>query len=239
MFDLFKKKTKFSAIKDLLKDHLKQLEDKKTLIPDDIFDVTKFSMEELLSTFESIDTLIIKNDFEGCAKLSRCILETSINLQYIYKEDTENRAKNFKLTSVKKLTDKFNSLEETTLEAEKMNDYFTGLLKDYEPEKNIRDKFKAVDSDSIYVRSYKRLSEYIHPVYRPQKIDFNENRPYINEIKRTIRSDTSLVTLTSLVDVCTKFDLDGGIMMIYDPEYKGFIYFATNPKKAQENMRSI
>lgn len=233
MFNFFKKKENFKEIKSILIDHLNQINNKKTSIPGDVFDVTRFSLEEILSTFESMDTLIKKNDTEGCIKLSRTIIENSITLRYIYKEDTEKRAKNFKTTSIKKLSEKFESLNEDIPEAKEMHDYFQELLKDYIPDKKIRDKFKAVNSDSTYVRSYKRLSEYIHPTYRPQKIDFTENTPYILEMKRTVRSDTCIMTLMALMDVCIKYDLDGGFMVIDDPEYKGTVFFSTNP------MRSI
>ncbi len=241
MFNLFKKKTNFVAIRSVLTDHLKQLDEKKSSIPEDVFDITKFSLEEILSTFESMETLIRKNDFEGCIKLSRSILENSVNLKYIYMEETEKRAKNFKLTSVKKLTEKFHSLgNEYTPEAKELNDYFEGLLKDYVPEKNMRDKFRAINIDDMYVRSYKRLSEYIHPVYRAKKVDFNEDhRPYVLEMKKTVRSDTALVTLMALEVVCAKYDLEGGIMSIDEPGYKGTVLFATNRKRAEEEMKNV
>lgn len=233
MFNFLKKKTtNFEEIRSLLIDHIKQINDKKNSIPEDVFDVTKFSIEEILSTFESMDTLMGKNDIGGCIKLSRTILENSINLRYIYKEDIENRAKNFKTASIKKLSEKFESLDQHTPEAKEMYDYFQKLLKDYIPDnKKIRDKFKEVNSDSTYVRSYKRLSEYIHPTYRPQKIDFNKDTPYILEMKRTVRSDTCIITLTALMDICIKYDLDGGVMVIEEPEYKGTVFFSTNPVK--------
>lgn len=237
MLNLFKKKTAFGAIRSLLEDHLRQLEEKKASIPVDVFDVTRFSIEEVLGTFESMDTLIEKGDFEGCLKLSRSILENAVNLEYIYKEDTEQRAKNFKLAPIKKLVEKFETLEEFTPEAREMYDRAVRESKDYVKEKNIRDKFKAIGSDRTYVRSYKRLSEYVHPHYRPGRVDFSEQRPYILEMRRTILSDTSLVTLMALQDVCVKYDLDGGIMIIDDLGYKGTIIFATNSRKAEEDMK--
>lgn len=237
MFNFFKKKTTFSGIRSLLEDHLKQLEGKKASIPSDVFDVTRFAMEEILGTFESMDTLMEKNDFEGCLKLSRSILENAVNLEYVYKEDTEKRAKNFKLAPIRKLVEKFGTLEEITPEAKEMYDRAVKESKDYVPEKNIREKFKAIGSDRTYVRSYKRLSEYVHPVYRPGRVDFNELRPYIMEMRRTVLSDTSLVTLMALRDVCVKYDLDGGIMVIDDLGYKGMIMFATNSKKADEDLK--
>ncbi len=233
MFNFFKKPTMFGATRAMLVEHIKQVDEKKEKIPEDIFDVTKFALEELLSVFESMDTLMQKNDYAGCIKLSRSILENAINLEYIYKEDTEKRAKNFKLASVKGMTKKFDSLadDEITPQAVELNNFLKDMLKDYVPEKNIRDKFKAVNSDATYTRSYKRLSEHIHPTYRGAKLDFNQNRPYIEELRRTVRADTTLVTLIALLQVCTRYDLDGSVMVIDDLGYTGALFFATNPSK--------
>lgn len=233
MFNLFNKKTNFDAMITILIDHLRQLQEKKSSISEDVFDVTKFSIEEFIGIFESMDILIEKNDFEGCIKLSRSILENSINLQYIYKDDTEKRAKNFKLTQVKGMTKKFEALDEYTPEAKEMYDLFKEQLKDYK-ETNIREKFKAVNSEEQYLTSYQRLSEFIHPTYRSEKINFKEKRPFVENLKRIVRADTCLITLMSLEAVCVKNDLDGGVMIIDDLGYKGPVVFATNPNKMEK-----
>jgi hypothetical protein len=237
MFKFFKKKTVFEPMKSILQDHLNQIHEKRKSIPEDVFDVTKFSIEEFIGIFESMDTLIMKNNFEGCIKLSRSILENSINLQYIYKEDTEKRATNFKLTQVKGMAKKFEALDEYTPEAKEMYEFFKEQLKGYK-ETKIREKFTAVNSESQYLTSYQRLSEFIHPTYRSSKIDFTEKRPFVENLKRIVRADTCVITLMSLKEVCTKYDLDGGIMMIDEPGYIGHVFFATNPKKAKEEMKN-
>jgi hypothetical protein len=237
MFNFLKKKTEFTQIKSILTDHMKQFEGKKSSIPEDIFDVTKFSIQEFISIFESMDTLIKNNDFEGCIKLSRSILETSINLQYIYKENMEKRAENFKLTQVKGMTKKFEALDEYTPEAKEMYDLFKEKLKGYK-EPKIREKFTAVNSEAQYLTSYQRLSEFIHPTYRAERINFNEKRPFVENLKRIVRADTCVITLMALEVVCLKYDLDGGIILIDEPGYKGTLFFATNPKKAEEYMKS-
>lgn len=238
MFNFFKKKTMFGPMKQMLAAHLEQIAEKRDSISEDIFDVTIFTIEEILGVFESMDTLMQKRDYAGCIKLSRSILENSINLQYIYKEDIEKRAKNFKLASLGGMAKKFESLDEYTLEAKEMYEFFQEKLKEYTPEKSMRDKFKAVNSDATYVRSYRRLSEHVHPTYRSHKLDYSENRPYIEELRRTVRADTCLITLIALERVCSRYDLDGGIMMIDDLGYKGTVFFATNPKKAEEDMKN-
>lgn len=237
MFRFFKKKTIFGPMKLILQDHLEQIKEKQESIPKDVFDVTKFSIEEFIGIFESMDTLIMKEDFEGCIKLSRSILENSVNLKYIYKEDTEQRARNFKLTQVKGMAKKFEALDEYTPEAKETYDFFKEELKGYK-ETKIREKFEAVNSESQYLTSYQRLSEFIHPTYRPGRIDFTEKRPFIENLKRIVRADTCVITLMSLKAVCIKYDLDGGIMMIDEPGYIGHVFFATNPKKAEEDMKN-
>lgn len=233
MFNFLKKKTIFGPMRQMLADHLEQISEKRESIPQDVFDVTMFTFEEIQGVFESMGTLMQKRDYAGCIKLSRSILENSINLQYIYKEDTEKRAKNFKLASLKGMAKKFESLDEYTPEAKEMYEFFQEKLKEYTPEKSVRDKFRAVNSDATYVRSYRRLSEHVHPTYRSRRLDYSDKGPYIEELKRTVRADTCLITLMALERVCTRYDLDGGVMMIDDLGYKGTVFFATNPQKME------
>lgn len=218
-------------MRQILSDHLGQLEEKRRSIPQDVFDVTMYTIEEIRSVFESMDILMQKGDYAGGIKLSRSILENSINLQYIYKEDLEKRAKNFKLDSLKKMARKFDPLDEYTPEVKEVKNFFKENLKEYVPEKPMWKKFKEVNSDEIYERSYRRISEHIHPTYRAYRLDYTENRPYIEELKRTVRADTGVITLIALEKVCTKYDLDGGEMVIDDLGYKGIVFFSTNPTK--------
>lgn len=71
-------------------------------------------------------------------------------------------------------------------------------------------------------------------------MDFSENhRPYVLEMKKTVRSDTALVALMALEAVCARYDLEGGIMSIDEPGYKGTVFFATNRKRAEEEMKNF
>lgn len=219
--------------------HLDQVAERRKVISEDVFDVTMFFLEELLSIFESMDILMRRNDYPGSIKLARSILETSISLQYIYKEDTEKRARNFKLASLEKLSKRLRLLNEDTPETKQMIEFFEQQLKEYSPERNAYDKFKDVGSEDLYLRSYKRLSEHVHPTYRPQRLDYTESRPYIEELKRTVRADTLIITLMALEKVCLKYDLDGGMMTIDDLGYKGTVSFATNPRRAEEYMSKV
>mgnify|MGYP003393233789 FL=1 len=223
----------FGPMIEFLADHIQQFQEKRKSVPADVFDVTMFSLEEIFSVFESMDILIQKNDYSGCIKLARSVLENSINIQYIYKDDSESRAKNFKLKSLEGMVKKFKTLNTNTPEVIEMHDFFQEKLKEYSPEKKIREKFRELNMDATYSRSYVRLSDHVHPTYRSHRLDYAESGPYVEELKRTVRADTCLITLMALEKICTKYDLDGGVMVIDDLGYKGTVLFATNPKKIE------
>lgn len=237
MFNLFKKNNKeddIEEIKKFLTMHLSQLIKAKDKIPEDVFDVTKFFIEENLDIYESMNILMSKNHFRGCIPLSRSILENSINLQYIYKEDTEQRAKNFKLASMDSFLKRYNDFEDNSPQYKEMKNVFENQLKYYvKDRKNIKEKFEEVNSHLFYKEAYKRLSGYVHSEYKINR-DFTENRPYNNYLKRLVFTDTLLVTLEALKVVCEKFDLDGNFMVIDDLDYNRTIFFSTNPKKMEE-----
>ncbi len=219
-------------MKLFLEEHLKQIEEKRENIDPDIFDITKFTIEEFISLFNSMDILLENDDFEGSLKLSRSILENSINLRYIYEKDSQKRARNFKLTAVNGLVKKFKTLDKPDAELRGFNTILEKTLEDYK-QIQTRQKFKEVNSEDEYLKSYQRLSEFIHPTYRSKKIDFRKEGPYINSLKGIVRSDTCIVTLMVLKAICIKYDMDGGVMMLEEPKYKGTVFFATNPKKAE------
>ncbi len=39
--------------------------------------------------------------------------------------------------------------------------------------------------------------------------------------------------------LCLKYDLEGGIVMVDEPGYIGKVYFATNQKNAEEDMKDF
>lgn len=241
MFNLFKKNQRTEDLKQIkifLRKHKEQLIKNKDKVPQDIFDVTNFFFDEVLDIYESMDILIRKDHFRGCLPMARLLLENSINLQYVYKQDTEQRAKNYKLASANSFLKRLSTLKETNSELNEMKAVFENELKDYAPDKKtLRDKAEEVNMQSMYKDSYKRLSEYIHSEYRANR-DLNRVGPYTEYLKRMVFSDTLLVTLEALKSVCERYDLDGGVMIIDDPGYKGVIFFATNPKKQEEYMKS-
>jgi hypothetical protein len=236
MFNFFKKNTRqkdFKEVRHFLMSHMKQIDGAKERIPQDIFDVTMFFLHDMIQLYDSIGVLSDKNQFRGCLPLARSLLESSINFQYIYKEDTERRAKDFKCKSYEELRKRGKTITSDLEEYKVFMKRLETELQDYVPDKKtIREKAKELNMDSTYENAYKRLSGFVHVGYRPFR-DFDDEGPYNSFLKRLVFSDTVLFMLKSLESVCTRYDLDGGVMVIDDPGYIGTIFYATNPKKTE------
>ncbi|MCB9818381.1 hypothetical protein H6787_02740 [Candidatus Nomurabacteria bacterium] len=244
MFGFFNKpsrKKDLKAVKDFLIAHFQQIYSAKDRIPPDVFDVSMFFITEAIQLFDSIDILSRKNHLRGCLPIARTIMEISINLQYIYRKDVEQRAKLFKLDSMYEMRRKGDSIEDESKDNPVYQEYMKKLdeeLKDYKKEKKtIYEKAAEVNMKSFYVSTYRRLSEYVHSGYRPAR-DFDEEGPYNDFLKRVVFTDTVMFMLMGLKSVCEEYDLDGGFMVIDDPGYKGIVFFSTNPKKEEERSKA-
>lgn len=239
MISLFKKNSRaadIGEIRSFIRDHRNVFTKLEGKIPDDVFDVTCFFFDEILDIYESMEILMQKNHFRGCLPMARLLLENSINLQYIYKQDTEERAKQYKLKSASSYYKRFSTLNDPAPEYQELKKIFEEKLKEYVPNKmTLKEKAKEVNLHSTYKDSYARLSGYVHSEYKGSR-DLSEARPYNDYLRRMVFSDTLLVTLDALKSICEKYDLDGGVMIIDDPGYKGVVFFATNPKKQEETL---
>ena len=89
-----------AAMNNELERHLAQLRNKKAEVQEDIFDVTAYLLEENIDLYQSIITLYKQEHFRSCLILVRNVLENFVNLQYIYANDAEKRAKNYRLYSM-------------------------------------------------------------------------------------------------------------------------------------------
>ena len=109
---------KSGEIKDLedIRDFLRYwLQDFKTYeeqMSPVLFRVTSFIIRENIEIYSSIITLRKKHHFLSCLILGRSILENSVNLQYIYRQDTEQRAKNFDLFAMSGYANRAGKLKE-------------------------------------------------------------------------------------------------------------------------------
>ena len=244
MFNFFKKpsrKKDLQVVRKFLVSHFKQFHDAKEIIPIDVFDVTLFLLTEAIQLFDSIDILSRKNHFSGCLPIARTIMEISINLQYIYKKDVEQRAKLFKLDSMYEMKRKGDSIEDESKVNPVYQEYMNKLdaeLKEYKKEKKtVYEKAEEVNMESFYISTYRRLSEYVHSRYRPAR-DFDEEGPYNDFLKRVVYTDTVMFMLMGLKSMCEKYDLEGSFMIIEDSSYVGTIFFSTNPKKEEGRTKA-
>jgi hypothetical protein len=237
MLSLFKKNSRAADIREIqsfIRAHKEEFEKREAEVPPDVFDVTCFFFDEILDIYASMEILMQKHHFRGCLPMARLLLENSINLQYIYKQDIEERAKQFKLKSASSYYKRFATLNDPAPEYKELKKIFEDKLEEYVPnKKTLKEKAKEVNLHSMYKDSYTRLSGYVHSEYKGNR-DLSEVRPYNDYLRRMVFSDTLLVTLDALKSICEKYDLDGGVMIIDDPGYKGVVLFATNPKKQQE-----
>lgn len=242
MFSLFNKpsrKKDLNAVKVFLGTHLQQLHDAKDRVPQDVFDVSAFFITEAIQLFDSVDILTRKNRFRGCLPLARTIIEISINFQYIYKKNVQQRAKNFKLDSMWEMKRKGDNVANEALDNPFYKEFMGKIadeLKDHKKEKkNIYEKAKETNMKSSYISTYRRLSEYVHSGYQPVRY-FDEKGSYNDFLKRVVYSDSVMFMLMGLKSMCEKYDLEGGCMVIDDPGYKGIIFFSTNPKREEERI---
>jgi len=235
MLKFLERKSRYEDLKRVkvfLKAHLEQLTNSKEEIPQDVFDVTQFFFDEVLDIYESMRILIRKEHFYACIPMARVLLENAINIQYIYKTDSEQRAKNFKLASTEVFLKRvLATLGKETPGYEEMKASLEQELKDYrQDKKTMEEKAREINLDMIYQDLYRHLSEYIHSSYKPRRVA-EGTRPYSVYLRKVVFSDVLLVVLGALKSICEKYDLDGGVMIVDDPLRDDVILFSTNPRK--------
>lgn len=251
MFGLFSKNNEqikdLEQIKKFLRSHIDEFKSKEKEIPADVFEASVFLLEEILDMYESISTLYRRDHFRSCIILARTILENSINLRYIYQSDTEKRAKNFKLFSLREYLNRADKVENTPKEAKEFLDFLRQETLHYQPSgtnqgywdgKSIRDKALSLKSETVY-DMYRHLSNYLHSKYRGNR-NLSVERPYNDFLRKLVFKDILVHTLQALTDMCLKYDLEGGIMIMHDyPQQGHVLLFATNPKRREAEMKDV
>lgn len=217
--------------------HLDQFRAKKGEIPEDLFVVTEFLLEEIIDMYQSMKVLYRKDHFRTCLILARSILESSINLRYIYKEDREKRASNFRRFSTKEYLKRAEKVKDITPEGKEMLDLLKKIAEAYTPSagnkrhwdgKSVREKSEEIGMGRDY-EIYSHLSTYLHGNFRGNR-DLSIQRPYNNNLRKIVSRDLLLFVTETLKVIAEAFDLDGGIIhMDYGDK---LIIFATNPKRA-------
>lgn len=232
-----------SEIKVFLGAHLKELVSRKADIQPDIYDATRYILQTLIESYDSIHTLYDNKHMESCIILARTVLENAVNLKYIHQDESksEQRARNFILYPMKPWLERSKNFPEEELKAKE--ELFTGIKKElekYKPEGNnknhwdgrtVKEVFEETHLISFYTEGYSRLSGFIHPHYK-SGIDMHTERPYFDFIRRFIFADILVVSLEALKMINERYDLLEGGMIIEDYPKKGIVFFfSVNNKK--------
>ena len=223
-----------AAMNTELQRHLAELRKKKADVQEDIFDVTAFILEENIDLYQSIITLYKQNHFRSCLILIRNILENFVTLQYIYANDSEKRAKNFRLFSGIKYLKRADKVKDMPPEVRK--EFFEMLRtmeRDYQPSgsrkgqwdgKSMREMCEELKLTFIYEDWYSRLSGYTHSQYRGNR-DLDHVGPYNNFLRDLVWKHVSVVGLQTLYKINSKYNLTEDIVILEDYPQKGATFF--------------
>jgi len=226
------------GIMEMIGIHLHQLEAQKDVIDGEVYDVTVFLLFELLDIFSSISSLKPEIHFRSCLVLARGIFEDCINLEYIYKKNNERRAKNYRLFSVVEYLNRAEKFQDDIVQKDELINRLRAEVKMYAPsgaDKRIWDgislakKAEETGREQTY-DFFRQTSNYSHAKFRGN-IDFSEKRPYLDFLRELVYRITILETMAILQLIAERFDLDGGVIYLTNPEFNKDIIWATNPKK--------
>lgn len=231
------------GVSKLLSAHRRELILRKTAFPEDIFDVTEFFLRQNADLFDSIATLHKGGHFQSCVVLARSLIENAINLQYIYRDDIEQRAKNFKLFTLKQYVGRADTVEDFPGKKD-----FVGsmekILEDYKPNGKRKHhwdgrSFKAICDElkmgSTYESIYSRLSEYSHSGFT-RKTDYTESGPYNDFLRSLVFRYSVLMTAQTLKDINQRYDLLIGFIHMSDYPKNTDLFFSFSNKKHEPNL---
>ena len=177
--------------------------------------------------------------------ISRYILESSINLIYIYKQDPEKRALNYRAFSAKILLKKMEQGQESDKRIEKEIPRVKERADSFNPSGNNKNSWDGLsvkkimedlNLESMYNDWYVRMSAYIHPQYRGSKITANDKGEYVKFLKDMVFKDLNVPILYSLRAINKKFDLLEGVVVIKNyPKEKSTLVFSVNKHREPKN----
>jgi hypothetical protein len=235
MFNFFRDQhvKDLTQITKFLRLHLDDFDRHRERVPEDLYDVTCFLMEENIDLYEAMGLLMRKHHFRSCIPLARSLLENAVTLKYIYATDSEKRAQNLKKTSQHSYLQRVRKQEDTETRA-RVLEVFEGQLGDFNPRKDrasVKTMFTELGMERQYDEWYGRLSEFAHSRYRGNR-DMAADRPFNNFMRQLVFKHVLLLILESIRVATERFDLDGGVMIIEDyPETGAVFFYSTNPKK--------
>jgi len=232
----------FGQVIKVYEDELKELINKKAGIQLEVFDVTKFILEEIIDLYKSIIVLYENNHVQSCLLITRPILESCINLLYIFQKDTEQRSNNFLIHPACSL---LKDLEETEDEAPGKAETIIALrqLKDgikrsvnrnnYWDGKTFKDMCEELEENEIYKMWYTRLSKYTHSQYKNRNL--NWERPYGQFIKDLLTKKIILLSFQALKAINEKYNLlEGGAIINNYPHKGAKVFISISSKEVDE-----
>lgn len=233
----------FKEIIKIQRSHLKELIKRESDIQSDIFKATKFILEENVDLYKSIVLLYKRGYIQSCLLLARSIIENVINLQYIFQEDTEKRAKNYTFHSTAINLEKIKKIEKKPPGTDEVIKYFEKIKNEIQKsgnQKNYWDgiSFKKIceelDQAEIYEQFYSRLSEYTHSQYKGIR-SLEIERPYTDFIKKFLTKNLQILTLQSLKSINEKYNLyEGGAIITDYPKRGAVTVFSISSKETDE-----
>lgn len=232
----------FGQIVKVYESELEELIHKKNEIPLEIFDATKFILEEIIDLYKSIIILYENDHVQSCLLIVRPILESCINLLYIFQKDTEQRSNNFLIHPGCSL---LKNLEEMECEAPGKTEMIaafrqinngikrSGNCNNYWDGKTFKAMCEELEENEIYRMWYTRLSKYTHSQYRNRNLSWKH--PYGQFIKDLLTKKMILLSLQALKSINEKYNLLEGGMIIDDYPHKGaIVLFSISSKEVDE-----
>lgn len=229
-------------IKEAVDFQLFELIKRRKEFDETLFQVTAFMLESISDSMAAIITLG-KNHFKSSLILARNILEDSINLQYIYKSDSERKALNHIVFSQKELLKRANEygyemptdLQKRILKNQiKVNLYNpSGSRKNYWDGLSIKEIIESLGYKRMYSDWYVRLSSYIHSQYK-NKIDIDSNGPYVTFLRELLFRSLMINILQSLKLINGKLELIEGAFIFNDYPEKGSTLFFSIDKQNEQ-----
>lgn len=233
-----------SAIRGMVVAHLNEIISFQSKINEDLFEVTAFLLDEIGDALSAIITLK-KDHLKSSIMISRYILESCVNLLYIYKEDSEKRALNCRAFSAKILLKRMLQSQEDDgrvkgeiLRVKERADKHrpSGKNKNHWDGLSIRIIMENLNLNSMYDDWYIRMSSYTHPQYRGSKITTNGKGEYVKYLKNMVFKDLNLSILYSLKAINKKFNLLEGIVVMENyPKEKAMFVFSINEHRESKN----
>src|SRR3989338_776655 len=241
----------FDDIRRLIEAHLVESRNRRFEMSNHMFNAIEHALLVDLEHYNTIKILVTADQFYPCLPFARSIVENSINLLYILKEDSERRARAFALHSAivfaqrtEKETESEAKPKELIETLQQINELQSqnpksGRNKSHWDGKSFKQLCEELNMQKIYTGWYTRLSGYTHPQYKIRK-GINKDGPFLAYLEKLVFRDMFLLVLESIKDLNAKFDLlEGGAMITDYPTPGTNFHFSINIKATNEALKKM